>query len=91
MSGALKHVRVLDAVAESAPQVRLVATIKRTSRYYSQADFEPGSLSVQLAFAISMREDLGGYVFVGGPGGAYRAEDLHLFAVAGPHMLVALS
>jgi len=90
VKAAHRNVR-LDRLPDDAPQTRLVATIKRSSRYYCQADFELGSISNQLAFPVAVREDLGGYVFVGGPGGAYRSEDLHLFAVAGTNTLVALS
>lgn len=90
MKAAHRNVR-LNRLPDDAPQTRLVATIKRSSRFYCQAEFEPGSISLQLAFPVSVCEDVGGYVFVGGPGGFYKSEDLHLFAVAGASTLVALS
>lgn len=91
MKRALKNVVLTNRVAEEAGLVRLVATIKASSPYYSQADFAPGSLTVQLAFPVDTQDDMFGWAFVGGPGGRYRREDLHLFAVVGTSTLVALS
>ena len=55
---------------------QLVATIKKSSKYYGQ-----GAKGAR--FPVSIQSDSCGYVVLGGPGGQYRLADVHLFAVVG--------
>lgn len=72
------------ATAPKKPATILVATIRKDSKYayQSKQHVEPFSVRVQC--------DSGGYVLVGGYGGRYRLQDVHLFAET-PQGLVELT
>ena len=70
---------------EEIPVVRapfeLWATIKKSSKYYHQGLADPTNRkSKPVPFKIQMvlMTDIDSYDFKGGPGGAYRREDLQL-------------
>lgn len=68
-----------DAPGES-PSARatqqLCATIRSESKYAYQMQHLPAD---QQFFVVNIRADLGGYCVLGGPGGAYRLTDVHLY------------
>lgn len=58
---------------------RLYAEIEETSRYAYQRNFA----TWPTPFPIEIQPDDFGYVVQGGPGGAYRLEDVQLFVIDG--------
>jgi hypothetical protein len=71
---------VLAAPPRQNAPFELWATIKRSSKYYSQGLNEKGEPS---PFPIRAVLAIEGYAFKGGPGGAYRREDLQLWIACG--------
>ncbi len=71
-------------IGQTKPATVLAATIREDSKYAYQAQhhIEP--------FSVEIRKDADGYILKGGYGGAYRMQDVHLFAVT-PQGLVELS
>lgn len=71
-------------IGQVKPATVLAATIRKDSKYAYQAQHhvEP--------FSVEIRKDGDGYILKGGYGGAYRMQDVHLFAVT-PQGLVELS
>lgn len=71
-------------IGQAKPATVLAATIRKDSKYayQSQHHTEP--------FSVEIRKDGDGYILKGGFGGAYRMQDVHLFAVT-PQGFVELS
>lgn len=64
---ATRHRAVMSA------RVQLLAVIRRDSKYFGQT-------APDLQFPISIQKDCCGYEIIGGPGGRYRRQDVHVFA-----------
>lgn len=71
-------------IVNTKPATVLVAIIRKDSKYAYQAQHHEEPFSCVIA------NDAGGYVIKGGYGGAYRMQDVHLFAET-PQGLVELS
>lgn len=86
-----KHTSLRAALAKRSallhtekPTTALLAIIRKDSKYaYQSAHHEE-------PFSVRVRNDDGGYVLIGGYGGHYRIQDVHLFAET-PQGLVELS
>lgn len=71
-------------IVNTKPATVLVACIRKDSKYAYQAQHHVEPFSVQVSHCVD------GYVLVGGFGGRYRMQDVHLFADT-PHGLIELS
>lgn len=72
----------LEEIPKAKAPFELWATIRKTSKYYSQGVNEKGK---PVAFPIRsvLLTDCDGYDFKGGPGGAYRRQDVQLWIACG--------
>lgn len=70
--------------APKKPATMLVAIIRKDSKYAYQAQHQVEP------FSVRVHPDSDGYILVGGYGGRYRMQDVHLFAET-PQGLIELS
>lgn len=61
-------------------ETQLYAKIKRSSKYFYQNEW--AKRDGEFPFPVSVRDDIAGYIFIGGPGGSCTRYDVNIFVKA---------